>query len=216
MCLLCRHADGLSAMGSHGAWWGTRQARLTIALIRELRDIRDIADASIAKQELELRRLIRKRCRVPSSSSPHEEQEAIYKFGRSEERTLIHTLLSRSSAYSGLNQILLTDPAPVTSLGPFSYTIKSLKRAIANPRIMSSFDDQGIPVVNLSNDGWSTEAEATATCFCGAVQLILVCQPMLYLLGISKTSLSFSSLLFKPSFRFPKLTIVSSHSKSPA
>jgi hypothetical protein len=39
---------------------------------------------------------------------------------------------------------------------------------------MHSFDDYGFSVVNLSNDGWSTEDEATATCFCGAVQLVLV------------------------------------------
>ncbi|KAJ6524418.1 Mss4-like protein [Mycena vulgaris] len=28
-----------------------------------------------------------------------------------------------------------------------------------------------IPLANSANDGWSTEEEATATCFCGAVQL---------------------------------------------
>ncbi|KAM0343586.1 hypothetical protein ACHAPU_008337 [Fusarium lateritium] len=38
---------------------------------------------------------------------------------------------------------------------------------------MTSFDDKGFPVVHLSNDGWSTDDEATATCFCGAVQLVL-------------------------------------------
>lgn len=36
------------------------------------------------------------------------------------------------------------------------------------------FDDHGFPIVNKSTDGWSTESEATATCFCGSVQLILV------------------------------------------
>ncbi|KAG2170065.1 hypothetical protein JADG_009804 [Aureobasidium aubasidani] len=41
---------------------------------------------------------------------------------------------------------------------------------------MASFDDRGFPVVHLSDDGWSTEEEATATCFCGAVQLILPLQ----------------------------------------
>lgn len=45
---------------------------------------------------------------------------------------------------------------------------------------MSSFDKRGFPVVNLSHDGWSNEDEATATCFCGAVQLVLVSQ---YVLG---------------------------------
>jgi hypothetical protein len=39
---------------------------------------------------------------------------------------------------------------------------------------MTYFDDHGFPIVNLSNDGWSNEDEATATCFCGSVQLILV------------------------------------------
>jgi hypothetical protein len=39
---------------------------------------------------------------------------------------------------------------------------------------MDTFDSNSFPVVNLSNDGWSTDDEATATCFCGAVQLVLV------------------------------------------
>lgn len=45
---------------------------------------------------------------------------------------------------------------------------------------MTSFDDQGFLVVHLSSDGWSTEDEATATCFCGAVQLVLVSLPESY------------------------------------
>jgi hypothetical protein len=39
---------------------------------------------------------------------------------------------------------------------------------------MTSFNEHDFLVVNLSSDGWSTEDEATATCFCGAVQLVLV------------------------------------------
>jgi hypothetical protein len=31
-----------------------------------------------------------------------------------------------------------------------------------------------IPLAGLANDGWSKEDEATATCFCGAVQLAFV------------------------------------------
>lgn len=31
-----------------------------------------------------------------------------------------------------------------------------------------------IPLTGLAKDGWSTETEATATCFCGAVQLKVV------------------------------------------
>jgi hypothetical protein len=31
-----------------------------------------------------------------------------------------------------------------------------------------------IPLAGLANDGWSKEEEATATCFCGAVQLAFV------------------------------------------
>ncbi|KAL2208765.1 hypothetical protein CC79DRAFT_1341330 [Sarocladium strictum] len=38
---------------------------------------------------------------------------------------------------------------------------------------MDTFNDHGHPIVNLANDGWSTEDEATATCFCGAVQVVL-------------------------------------------
>lgn len=30
------------------------------------------------------------------------------------------------------------------------------------------------PLAGLTNDGWSTESEATATCFCSAVQLAFV------------------------------------------
>ena len=48
------------------------------------------------------------------------------------------------------------------------------KRGLDTSRVMATFDDNGFPVVNLTNDGWSTEDEATATCFCGAVQLVLV------------------------------------------
>jgi hypothetical protein len=39
---------------------------------------------------------------------------------------------------------------------------------------MDTFDDNSFPVANLSSDGWSTDDEATATCFCGTVQLVLV------------------------------------------
>lgn len=46
---------------------------------------------------------------------------------------------------------------------------------------MAASDDKGFPMVNLTNDGWSTEDEATATCFCGAVQLVLVSIIMLKL-----------------------------------
>lgn len=31
-----------------------------------------------------------------------------------------------------------------------------------------------IPLAGLADDGWSKEDEATATCFCGAVQLAFV------------------------------------------
>jgi hypothetical protein len=30
------------------------------------------------------------------------------------------------------------------------------------------------PLAGLANDGWSNEDEATATCYCGAVQLAFV------------------------------------------
>lgn len=33
------------------------------------------------------------------------------------------------------------------------------------------------PLAGLANDGWSKDGEATATCFCGAVQLAFVCHP---------------------------------------
>jgi hypothetical protein len=31
-----------------------------------------------------------------------------------------------------------------------------------------------IPLVGSANDGWSTEDQATATCYCGIVQLVFV------------------------------------------
>ncbi|KAK4034253.1 Mss4-like protein [Parachaetomium inaequale] len=36
--------------------------------------------------------------------------------------------------------------------------------------------DEKFPVAGLTRDGWSTEDEATATCFCGAVQLVFPLQ----------------------------------------
>ncbi|KAH6853944.1 Mss4-like protein [Chaetomium sp. MPI-CAGE-AT-0009] len=36
--------------------------------------------------------------------------------------------------------------------------------------------DENFPVAGLARDGWSTEEEATATCFCGAVQLVFPLQ----------------------------------------
>ncbi|KAJ6598888.1 Mss4-like protein [Mycena vulgaris] len=36
---------------------------------------------------------------------------------------------------------------------------------------MASTADKSKPLAGSANDGWSTEEEATATCFCGAVQL---------------------------------------------
>lgn len=35
-----------------------------------------------------------------------------------------------------------------------------------------------LPLAGSANDGWSTEDEATATCFCGAVQLKFVRSPL--------------------------------------
>ncbi|CAI6302695.1 unnamed protein product [Periconia digitata] len=42
--------------------------------------------------------------------------------------------------------------------------------------MMSSPQKDNFPVAGLAHDGWSTEDEATATCFCGAVQLVLPIQ----------------------------------------
>jgi hypothetical protein len=39
---------------------------------------------------------------------------------------------------------------------------------------MATSDDKNFPVAGLARDGWSTEEEATATCYCGAVQLVFV------------------------------------------
>lgn len=53
--------------------------------------------------------------------------------------------------------------------------------------------EQTFPVVHLSLDGWSTEEEATATCFCGSVQVVLVSyatRPRYY-----TSNLAFSTLI---------------------
>lgn len=42
-----------------------------------------------------------------------------------------------------------------------------------------------IPLAGLARDGWSTETEATATCFCGAVQLSFVSSASLALSKVS-------------------------------
>lgn len=36
-------------------------------------------------------------------------------------------------------------------------------------------ESQDLPLSGVARDGWSTETEATATCFCGAVQVVVVC-----------------------------------------
>lgn len=38
-----------------------------------------------------------------------------------------------------------------------------------------------VPLANLTGDGWSTEDEATATCFCGAVQIVVVSLTFLFI-----------------------------------
>lgn len=58
---------------------------------------------------------------------------------------------------------------------------------------MDSSSDHGFPVVHLSSDGWSTEDEATATCFCGAVQIVFV---SLCVLRLSQTFAFFTFLLY--------------------
>lgn len=39
---------------------------------------------------------------------------------------------------------------------------------------MAALGYSKFPVAGLARDGWSTDTEATATCFCGSVQLVLV------------------------------------------
>ena len=56
-----------------------------------------------------------------------------------------------------------------------------LDKSLKATEVMNTLDNNTFPIVNLSDDGWSTDDEATATCFCGAVQLILVSTLMLTL-----------------------------------
>lgn len=74
---------------------------------------------------------------------------------------------------------------------------------------MSSFDDQSFSVVNLSKDGWSTESEATATCFCGSVQLVLVS-----VFFLSEIRVSLSLRLYGLSLL--ELRSIRSHFRNPA
>jgi hypothetical protein len=48
------------------------------------------------------------------------------------------------------------------------------------PTDRPSKDKSYIPLAGGASDGWSTEDEATATCFCGAVQMIFVSLPVRY------------------------------------
>ena len=41
----------------------------------------------------------------------------------------------------------------------------------------SKTSPQDFPLQGLTNDGWSNEEEATATCACGAVQMVIVRTP---------------------------------------
>lgn len=46
---------------------------------------------------------------------------------------------------------------------------------------MSPRADANIPAnASLTHDGWSSEEQATATCFCGAVQLVVVSRRTVY------------------------------------
>ena len=58
--------------------------------------------------------------------------------------------------------------APVTS-APAAAT-----PAIAAPAVATDRSKPYFPLSGQANDGWSKEDEATATCFCGAVQLVFV------------------------------------------
>ena len=43
--------------------------------------------------------------------------------------------------------------------------------------MMTSSDstkNASLPLAGLARDGWSNEKEATATCFCGSVQMVFV------------------------------------------
>lgn len=58
------------------------------------------------------------------------------------------------------------------------------------------------PVAGESGDGWSTEDEATATCFCGAVQLAFVSHSSLPLYqSHTKGTLHFPNLTFHVELR---------------
>ena len=39
---------------------------------------------------------------------------------------------------------------------------------------MTSGTADNIPLAGLARDGWSKDGKATATCYCGAVQLVVV------------------------------------------
>jgi len=41
-----------------------------------------------------------------------------------------------------------------------------------------------LPLAGLAQDGWSNEKEATATCFCGSVQMVFVSERWKLLLSV--------------------------------
>ncbi|KAF5684607.1 glutathione-dependent formaldehyde-activating GFA [Fusarium circinatum] len=60
--------------------------------------------------------------------------------------------------------------------------------------------EKSFPRAGVTQDGWSTEDEATATCYCGAVQLVLV-KPLRET-GNPKTLTNGRQPLKKPGFAF--------------
>lgn len=59
------------------------------------------------------------------------------------------------------------------------------------------------PLAGLANDGWSKDGEASATCFCGTVQLAFVC---LFPLSISYRTTDLTSLHKKTGNRKARLS----------
>jgi hypothetical protein len=80
-----------------------------------------------------------------------------------------------------------------------SFTVSPFPKRITDKTTeMDAFNERGFPVFNLSNDGWSNEHEATATCFCGAVQLVLVSLSIHFVAKFNNVDGFAHSLHFRP------------------
>jgi hypothetical protein len=95
--------------------------------------------------------------------------------------------------------------------------VSTQHRAIKSFNMVVPTNKPYLPISGLANDGWSTETEATATCFCGAVQLAFVNHPLSSTLPpfILQASISRRSLMLSCSQHKVQVSMTSSSATAP-